>query len=358
MPLLLHLKSRFPSCETEENWGFFMVATIPSENIAITTDPAHYDIKDPCWHFYRTSMSGWRPVEKSESPDAFFETKRIPFYWLMDTAGTHPVIYTRLKSPVDSNGVHRTWAEHEEAHRAFDIFITNELLQAVAIDTNGIPHIENVPGGLIPRLWSDDFRSLEKMNFDIYSGTNLAHSTLFPVSTAPVAPELTAAEKAAFASWFRTSAATNGAPATNAVLAVFADDDFDGRMDAFASLDSPPDTEGVRPWAFCQNTGDGWLFFGTDAASSVTARTNEFFQVRFNGNDNGNILTHGIVVIQPNPENPVHPLLPRNFDAPLPQPTDRTYLPSRRFITNYDEFFDLYEYLFFRLERIPVESIP
>ena len=342
------------------DWGLFMVSPKLFDNISIATSPMHYEIRDPSWFFYRLYESEWTRVLPSETPDAYFSTKRIPFFWLAESNDSTPIIYTRLKSPVDSNGVHCTWAEREAARWEYDIVVTNELLQSITTDTNGIPHIETVSGGLLPRLWADSFQGLEKMNFDIYSGTNLAHSMLFPASIAPEAPMLDAEEKAAFASWFRSCAATNGIPATNAVLAVFADDDFDGRMDAFASLDTPPDADGARPWAYCRNTEDGWEFFGADAPSSVTARTNEFFRVRFNGNDHGTPLAHSIVVIRPNPADPIHPLLPRDSAPPVPQPAALSpeFRNPHLFIRNYDEFFDLYEPYFFRLERIPVESIP
>ena len=260
-PVLDHMKT---SWNLDGSWGLFMVSPEPWENIAIATSPIDYEVRDPTWLFYRLHDDEWIPVLPSESADASFSTKRISFFWLVESNGRIPVVNTRLKSPVDTNGVYCTWAERERARWEYDIVVTNELLQTVATDTDGVPHLETVSGSMVPWLRSDSFECLEKMNFDIYAGTNLAHSMLFPDSILPEAPELSAEEKTAFAEWFRSSAATDGSPATNAVLAVFTDDDFDGRMGAFATLDTSPDAEGpVRGHSAGTPAVDGCTSDGT-----------------------------------------------------------------------------------------------
>ena len=158
---------------------------------------------------------------------------------------------------------------------------------------------------------------------------------------------MTAAEKTAFASWFRSCAATN------AVLAVFADDDLDGRMDAFAALDVPPDADGALRWTFCRNMEDGWLFYGLESPASVMARTNEFF--RFTNKYGPSYSPHAVVVIRPNPAAPLFPLFPRLSDAPDPVP--HGWQPvERRFLQSYEEL--LFLFGFVSLERLPVETIP
>lgn len=334
----------------------FMVSETAWSNVIIVSDPDHYEIRDPSWFFYRLHDDEWVPVRRSESADAYFSTKRISFFWLTESNVRRPVIYTRLFSPVTSNGVYRTWAEYEKG--IDDIVVTNELLQAICVDTNGIPHIETMPGNFIPRLWSDSFQILEKMNFDIYSGTNLAHSTLIPDYTGPVPQYLTEAEKTAFATWFRASAATNGPPSTNAVLAVFSDDDEDGRTDAFATIADNPDADGAYCWTFCKNAEDGWQF-AAGFAHEVTARTNEFFRYHPRTyHPNGYV--HEIVVVRPDPQNPLWPLLPRYSDEREKCPPGVSLRNWHRrdghFLRDYQELMD--ESCFRKLEHLIAESLP
>jgi hypothetical protein len=268
----------------------------------------------------------------------------------------HPVIYTRLFSPVTSNGVYRTWAEYEKG--IDDIVVTNELLQAISVDTNGIPHLETLPGNFIPRLWSASFQRLEKMNFDIYSGTNLAHSTLIPDYTGPVPQDLTPEGKATFAAWFRECAATNATPSTNAVLAVFADDDEDGRTDAFATLAGEPDPDGAYVWTFCKNASDGWQF-AAGFAHEVTAKTNEFFRY-YPRTYHPDSYVHEIVILRPAPQNPLWPLLPRYSDEREKCPPGVSLANwHRRYGHFFRDYADLLsEHGFRKLERLSAETIP
>ena len=302
------------------------------------------------WSFYRKSETGW------DEWNALVYV-RDSFFTLAEKEQNATVVYSPTFAPVDETGTIRTWDEHQMATNHFQVYPVVDTLRRISIGFDGIPHISTNENGIVSRLWSDSFQSLKKMNFDIYSGTNLMHSTLYPTNTAPVAPMPTAEEKSSFADWFRLCATTNGAPATNAVLAVFADDDLDGRMDAFATLNAPPDADGARRWAFCRRRTDGWLFFGMESPASVVAGTNEFF--RFEDRHGSASTLHAIVVIRPNPGNPLYPVLPRDSDDPDPIPDGWKPTPAgwrRPFIQSYDELLNNLGLV--KLERLVVESIP